>query len=182
MQLKHIMIDCESFGLKQNSIITTIGAVEFDPYSDRLGATFHQAIDPVDAQRSGLTIDAGTVLWWLAQKRVAQDLLVHKLTDAMSLNAVLYMFNAYVTRIGSKKEIKVWTCGHMDLCWLQSAHEAVGRGVPYNYRVGDYRTIRDEFGLPSDEPEVGTAHDALSDAIYQARFLQNIYARLGKTA
>lgn len=180
--MKHIMIDCESFGLKLNSAITTIGAVEFDPYSTRLGPTFHQAIDLQSSLDSGLAMDAGAVLWWLAQPDASRKALTNKLENAQRLSLVLLEFERYLRQFGTPKEIKCWSCGMMDFVWLEHAYRSKGISIPWDYRVGDYRTIRDEFGLPGDEPHATTSHDALADAIWQAQYLQNVYRRLEKTA
>lgn len=177
--MKHVMIDCESFGLKHTSAIATLGACEFDPHAiGSIGATFHEAIDLKSSLNHGLTVDAGTILWWLEQSEAARSALVSKLRAASSLSTVLTAFKNYLGSIAHPMQIKLWSCGWKDFAWLEAAYDSVKTPVPWGYRVGDYRTIRDEFMLPGDEPPATVSHDALADAIWQARLLQNILARL----
>lgn len=180
--MKNVMLDCESFGLKLNSAILTIGAVEFDPYSKRIGVAAHLAIDLDDSLRHGLSVDSGAIQWWLTQSRSAQEALAKKLGDSLKLAEALHRLTDFLRMCAPKEHIKVWSCGMMDFAWLESAYSAIGQPVPWNYRIGDYRTIRDEFSTPYDAPSEMKNHGALGDAIWQAQHLQNIYARLGKTA
>lgn len=180
MKQKHVMVDCETLGLRVDSALLTIGAVMFDPNSTFLGRRFHAAIDPSDAQRRGLTIDASTVVWWLRQAPAAQQALTSMLQTSMLLETALTAFESWLRETAPIEGIKLWTCGHMDVCWLTSAYSAIGRPIPFHYRVGDFRTIRDEFAIPEDSPPATVSHDALEDAVYQAQMLQNIYRRLGK--
>lgn len=177
--MKHVMIDCETFGLKPTSAITTIGAVEFDPYDPgSIGLPFHEAISLYSAMEHGLTVDASTILWWLKQPEESQFALVQKIETGRNLSTVLIEFTQYLGRIGLKQDVKLWSCGSRDFEWLENAYTAVKWPVPWGYRTGDYRTIRDEFMQPGDEPPVTLSHDAFADAMWQARLLQNIFARL----
>lgn len=177
--MKHVMFDCESFGLRMSSAITTLGACEFDPHTvGAIGATFHEAIDLKSALGHGLTVDAGTILWWLEQSDAARIALVAKLKAASSLSTVLGAFTNYLRGVGPIHEVKLWSCGWKDFAWLESAYDSIKTPAPWGYRVGDYRTLRDEFMLPGDEPPATVSHDALADAIWQAKLLQNIFARL----
>jgi len=177
--MKHIMVDCETLGLMNDALILSIGAVEFDPYSTRISDLLHEAINTSSSRDAGLQISGDTVLWWLSQEPAAQAALVKKLKTADTLGGVLRRFTVFVVGYG---DVKLWSCGARDLTWLESAYAALGQPVPWGYRTGDYRTIRDEFALPEDKPPHAGEHDALADALYQAKHLQNIYKRLGKTA
>lgn len=177
--MKHIMLDCETFGVRATSAITTLGAVVFNPLErESFGEEFHEAIDLQSAMSHGLTVDANTILWWLEQSEAARTSLVSKLKAASSLGTVLGAFTGFLRRAGPKDQVKLWSCGWTDIAWLQSAYEAIKTPVPWQYRVGCFRTIRDEFMQPGDAPPATVSHDALADAIWQARLLQNIYARL----
>lgn len=176
--MKHIMIDCETFGLRPSCAIVSLGAVVFDPYiKSKLGATFHEGIDLKSSMNHGLNIDADTMLWWLAQPQLSREALIVKIKSASSLSTVLNAFTGFVGSAGGK-EAKLWSCGSRDFEWLESAYTAVKQPVPWGYRTGDYRTIRDEFCLPEDYAPPGVSHDALSDAVFQAKTLQNIFARI----
>lgn len=177
--MKDVMVDCETFGLHSQSVICSIGAVAFDPYKvGAIGAHFHQGINLKSSMQHGRVVDPDTVLWWLQNSDAARGALVEKLQGGKLMNIVLDMFTTFLRSCGTKEEVTVWSCGSRDFEWLEDSYAALGRPVPWRYRTMDYRTIRELFGTPGDEPPAGTSHDALSDAKWQALYLQNVLARL----
>ena len=177
--MNHVMIDLETFGTRSNSVVVSIGAVAFDPYSDSLlGASFHEAIDLKSAIGHGLKMDPSTVLWWLEQSQNAQMALVHKVKGASSLATTLGAFRGFLQRVSP--DVKVWGNGaDFDLALLQDAYESIGSEKPWKYNASRcYRTLLAEFGRPEDKVAPELAHDALADAIAQAKTAQNIFARL----
>jgi hypothetical protein len=180
--MNHVMIDLETFGTRSQSVIVSIGAVQFDPHSRELDATFHEAIDLKSAVGHGLKMDTSTVLWWLQQSQNAQMSLVNKIQGAPSMATILGAFRNFLQRVSP--DVKVWGNGaDFDLALLQDAYEALGQEKPWKYNASRcYRTLLAEFGRPEDKVPPELAHDALSDAIAQAKTAQNIFAYLaGKT-
>ena len=173
--MNHVMIDLETFGTRSNSVIVSIGAVEFDPYSMDLGRTFHDAIDIKSALNHGLKMDASTLLWWLEQSDEARKALVSKARAASSMGSTLIAFRTFLP-----PDALVWGNGaDFDLALLQQAYEACSMEKPWKYNASRcYRTMRSEFGIEMDYVKPTLAHDALADAIAQAKTLQNIFARL----
>lgn len=183
MTMYHVMLDCESFSLKPNAAICTIGAVQFDPHSDSMFLPgFHEGIKLQSSLDAGLVMDADTVRWWMQQPDAARGNLITKLQAGSELKTVLGEFTFWLATIGDKRDVTLWSCGSRDFEWLEASYQAVKLPVPWHYRVRDYRTIRDTFGTPADEPPATTRHDALADAIWQARYLQNVMKRLRKQA
>lgn len=179
IEMLHVMLDCESFGLRNTSAICTIGAVQFDPYTvSPLGLEFHESIDLQSSISHGLTMDPSTVLWWLGQRTQAQQSLLDKLNAASSLSTVLNALTSWLRVVGEKSQVTPWSCGSRDFEWLEASYAAVKTPVPWHYRVRDYRTIREEFGTPGDQPPDDQSHNALADAKWQAKYLQNVFARL----
>jgi hypothetical protein len=181
--MNHVMIDLETFGTRSQSVIVSIGAVQFDPYSRLMGYTFHDAIDLKSAVAHGLKIDPSTVLWWLEQSEMAQHALVKKVRAASSLASTLSGFRSFLQGVAASVEAKdcfVWGNGaDFDLALLQQAYEAIGQEKPWKYNASRcYRTLLAEFGRPEDRVMPELAHDALSDAVAQAKTAQNIFARL----
>jgi len=177
--MNHVMIDLETFGTQSQSVIVSLGAVQFDPYNKgSLGASFHDAIDLKSAVGHGLKIDPSTVLWWLEQSDAARSALVAKAKGASSMGSTLNAFRSYLQ--GVSLNVKVWGNGaDFDLALLQQAYEALGWEKPWKYNASRcYRTLLAEFGQPEDRVAPTLAHDALSDAIAQAQTAQNIYERL----
>ena len=83
----HIMVDLETMGTAPGSAIVSLGAVAFDPVAGTLGEEFYRVITLGSCQRAGLTIDAGTIGWWLQQSDSARAELVRD--DAVALPNVL---------------------------------------------------------------------------------------------
>lgn len=175
--MNHVMIDLETFGTRTNSVIVSIGAVQFDTASRARGATFHEAIDVKSAVGHGMKLDPSTVLWWLEQSEDARAKLVSKVKSASSLSTALNAFRGFLQAI---PDVKVWGNGaDFDLSLLQQAYESVGQEKPWKYNAARcYRTLRAEFGIEADYIAPLVAHDALEDAIAQARTAQNMFARI----
>ena len=83
----HIMIDIETLGLKPGSIIISIGMVWFNPVSGAILGEQYIAVDAEASERAGLTIGAGTFLWWMRQSDAAR-MEIHSPIEAPQLPAV----------------------------------------------------------------------------------------------
>ena len=68
--MSNLMLDIETLGTGPNSVILSIGAVEFDETG--VISKFYEAIDPESCTDWGLQIDARTVLWWMDQNDAAR--------------------------------------------------------------------------------------------------------------
>lgn len=180
--MNHFSIDCEALAVsRNNAAILSIGMVAFDPTTGKTGAEQYYEIDIDDAIRHG-HIDGSTLCWWLGQSPHARNLFSNngkkvKLAEALDLVAVSIR-NAGVP--------KVWLNGPLeDGAWLKSAFTAVGMDVPWHHTATrDMRTIVDQAQLHGNEVRpVGVSHNALDDAIFQARVIsyahQKIAAAIG---
>lgn len=187
----HVMVDLETLGSNSFSVILSIGAVKFDmnadPDADDAYDTFHAYVDPGSCVAHGLQMDTSTVMWWLAQSKESQE--YQTKAQRVSLPDALEAFSAW---IGMPKESdkrsewmkteapKVWGNGAtFDNVILSNAYRACGMEQPWPF-WGDrcYRTLK---GLvPELKIErLGTHHNALHDAMSQARHLQKLMAKLG---
>lgn len=173
-QLRHVMIDLETMGLRPNAAIVAIGAVHFD--RERLLDEFYVAVDLKSCTDLGLVTDASTVAWWETQPveiRAAWDN-----DGAKPLNVALSEFNRFVRNLGGS--LAPWSNGaDFDLVLLRSAHEALHADAPWKYyNQRCFRTLR-AMAPPVVEVERAGAHHALEDAKYQARVLQEILGSHG---
>jgi len=173
--MAHIMLDLETLGRGHNAVLMSIGAVRFT--ETEILDKFYVAIDVESAQSIGLTMDAGTVLWWLDPLRAeARERWLmedkHHIADAMS---------GFVQWVKEDTELAgVWGNGAIfDNVKVQSACAALGLGEPWPFWAD--RCYRTEKNLRPDIKleRVGTYHHALDDAESQARHLQAIWAALG---
>ena len=170
--MKHIMLDLETLGTKPGSVILSIGACAFDAHGETIDKTCYLAIDPADAQRHGLRLDAATVLWWMDPARAEAREAWHTLPK-IDLDSALIGFTGWLDQFGH--DWVLWGNGsEFDNALLQTAYEVCGFDVPWTYKQNRcFRTLKGLF--PGHEPQrLGTAHDALADAVHQARHLQAI--------
>lgn len=165
---ERVMVDIETLGLEPGAAILSIGAVRFD--TDGVGATFERNIDLESCQDAGLTIDAGTLEWWLQQDTDAQHVLTggEPLADALGDFKAFYEFADEIWA-----NSPAFDCEH-----LAAAYDAVGGSVPWEYY--EQRDVRTVLSLPvaPDIEQEGTEHDALDDAIHQAKAVGQTLAAL----
>jgi hypothetical protein len=171
--MKNIMVDLETLGKGSDAVIVAIGAVAFDETG--LGSTFYTNVDPQSCVDVGMKIDAGTVMWWMGQSDAARKALATKgrlITDAL---------NDFAEFIGNcaGAQAEVWGNGAtFDNVILANAYTLAGVGRPWGYRNDRcYRTMHAMYPKIVTE-NVGTAHNALDDAIYQARVMSQILAHI----
>jgi hypothetical protein len=177
--MNNVMLDLETLGVTPNSIILSIGAVEFD--ESNLGDVFHMGIDYEDQVKRDMHVDASTAMWWLGQDQAAQQALLKITAGALSLPVVLTKFAAAFKNWDKKR---LWCNGaSFDIPLLVAAHKKSNLIQPWRYsNEMDMRTIKGLFGkeawkLHAEKPTV--AHDGLADAIAQARSLQRVLQELG---
>lgn len=171
----HIMVDLETMGAVPGSAIVSLGAVAFDPVAGRIGETFYRRIDLASCQRHGLTIDAGTVGWWLQQSEAARAELVDPNCD--TLPNALGWFASWFRRQGGEF---IWGHGgNFDEPLLACAFRACFVQIPWRYSAA--RCTRTIFALTGEAPDraQGTHHNALDDARAQAEAVIRAWRKLG---
>ncbi len=185
--MKNLMIDLETMGNSSNAAIVSIGACFFEPSIGEIGEKFSRIISLESSQACGC-IDASTVLWWMKQSSEARAVL--NSPDAQNLNVSLHEFYEFVSR--NSGQPLVWGNGSSFDCVIlkNSIIECLGEGfVPWKFwNERDVRTMVDlgknllGFDPKRDMPFEGIRHDALSDAIHQAKYVSAIYQRLAEKA
>lgn len=179
------MLDLETLGKQNNSVILTIGAQLFDPsvrgWETRQQRHIHTGnmYDPylnikvdVDEQESlGRSIDQETLNWWAKQSTEAQNE-AFSLDDRMPLKAAL----SQLIRLAEPCK-RVWSKGILfDFAILEHAIEQSGQTVPWKFwNVMDARTV---FALtPSLKPRAN-GHLAIEDCRNQILQLQESFELL----
>lgn len=175
---RDIMVDLETLDNKPTSAIVTIGACAFNFDTGEIGPTFYKNIHPESAQQCGGSLSASTVLWWLNQSPEAQKALTSP--GALLQPDVLQQFTEYcieIRKTNPKGNLGVWAnAPSFDCTILEGAYDCCNMPVPYAF--WETRCVRTMVALgkdkgfdpKSDMPRDGAAHDALSDAIHQARY------------
>jgi DNA polymerase III epsilon subunit-like protein len=165
------MLDIETLGLEPGAAILSIGAVRFDAGTVDADDEFLRSVSLASCEQYGLEIDAETLTWWLDQDAAAQA----QLTGGSDLHGVLREFSVWLD--GAEE---IWANSPaFDCVHLEHAYGEVALEVPWEYyQRRDYRTLS---GLELvDEPEhSGTEHDALDDAVQQARVAATALEEVG---
>jgi len=165
-----VMVDIETLGREPGCVVVSIGAVRFG--SDGLGEEFFAEIAPASAQEFGLEIDAETLQWWLTQNGQARSQLV----GGDDLDTALEAFAAWLP-----DDAEVWANSpSFDCEILDAAFAAVGQPTPWQwYNQRDVRTVKNFDAAPDIEQD-GIEHNALDDAIYQARLVGETLGEIGE--
>lgn len=178
--MKHIMLDIETLGNKTNSVILSIGACYFDPKTGDIGDTMSVHIDVESCVDRGLNMDASTVMWWLGQEKEAQSKITNGQRDAEDITTALKMLTNFIDG-----DSQVWGNGAtFDNAIVKNAYEKCNMREPWKFwNDRDVRTVVElgyqiGFNPKRDMPFTGTRHDALDDAIHQAKYVSAIWQRL----
>ncbi|HDK6876854.1 TPA: 3'-5' exoribonuclease [Klebsiella quasipneumoniae] len=181
----HVMVDLETMGKKHNAPIVAIGAVVFDPATGSIGESFYKVVCLESSVNWGAVIDPSTVIWWLKQSSEARSAIVND--DAIPLLDALLQFREFVSDnvAGGSKNAQVWGNGaSFDNSILRSSYDCIAEDYPWEYwNVRDVRTMVElgqaiGFDPKTTIPFEGDRHNALADAIHQARYVSAIWQRI----
>ena len=170
--MQHVMLDLETLATTADAAIMSIGAVKFDLESDALDdAGFYASISVVSNTDKGRRIDEETLIWWVQQEKAAQAVFTE---PKQALSAALEDLSDWFDR----EDLFVWSCGaDFDLPMLAHAYRQHDWLPPWKFwNARCYRTMKSLF--PGAKAQKGVKHNALDDAITQAKHLQAIYAQL----
>lgn len=174
--MKHFMLDIETLGTKPGSVIASIGAVEFDPIRGTIAAEtgFHVTLNLAPQINLGANIDGDTVKWWMEQSEDARRIFLcpsdHPRRAVVNLRDFM-----------GDKEKRVWANSpSFDCALVENLCDRLGMHYPWTFREPrDMRTVMDLAGLSGRDFQHGTLHNALDDAIAQARAVCAAYKKLG---
>lgn len=164
-----VMLDLETLGKAAGCPILSIGACAFTP-GQGPGDVFYEHMDIGMQAAFGLKMNPETVLWWMNQSDAARQALLGGQLKAKDPSTVLYLFEEWYKRVGGTA---IWGNGaDFDLPILGALYDLNNRPRPWAYNAG--RCMRTIFSLVGKKPGAfgsknDLAHDALSDAIYQAK-------------
>lgn len=167
----HMMVDLETLGTSPSSIILSIGAVTFVPASDfSYEDSIYRELNIRDQNR---TIDTDTIKFWMAQETKPP------MDGICSLEEALADLTLFIETLRPKH---FWANGtDFDFSLLKNAYDQAGMSIPWGYNdIKDYRTMRKLFRHVPIFEQNPDAHNALSDAKYQAMHLSAILVNLDK--
>ena len=173
--MRHIFLDLETLGVGTRPAIVQIGLVVFDATEIICGHRWE--VDYDQDIRAGGEVHGSTLRWWQAQPEAARWVLTAPVQQppCIAVSAVLTMLDQHLPD-------GCWANG-IDWVWLESMwtrhHPNKPFFVPYD-AVRDMRTLRKTVGRGIEvERDPATMHDALADALWGARWLQEAHRRLG---
>lgn len=172
-KLKHVMVDLETLGTTADACILSIGAVKFDLDTAEIDdGGFYTGVS-IDSN-VGRRIQEGTVAWWMKQGASAQTVF-HEPT--VKLDSALIEFSEWL----GDAENYMWSNGaDFDLPMLAHAYTSFGLPIPWQFWNNRcYRTYKNLPGAKNLKvPYDGVKHNALFDAMHQAKHLQAIHLAL----
>lgn len=171
---RHLMVDLETLATSPNATILTIGAVTFDPASNKIFDKLYYRVDVDSCDRLGMVVDDATIEWWGKQaadvknEAFAED-------NRVPIEEVIEKFHKFAWNCDA-----FWSHGSIfDLNILDTYYRKLNKAPPWNYwQIRDTRTLFD-LGYDPEMPKEGL-HNALEDANRQAIGVQTIYRKLNR--
>jgi hypothetical protein len=183
-----VSIDIETLGKKYNAPLLAIGAAAFSRVTGKVGPTYYQEVDIDSAIKSGV-VDASTVAWWIDQSKGAKklfDTTPEGTQRKMHLASALSNFCTWGRSLGAPR---VWGNGAtFDITIIEHALDkgSVGISAFWHYgNIRDMRTIVDAAQMvsgqwtPANVVREGVHHNAVDDAVHQAKVIIEAWAALG---
>jgi exodeoxyribonuclease VIII len=162
-----LVIDLETTGIEAGCAILSIGACTLD-----MNHKFYSTISHEDCLKHGLKDNYETIAWWNRQSKEIRE---EAYSGTTSLIQALGEFHDFFRRIPAKK-VFVWGNGaDFDLPILKKAYSICNMStpwLPYNGRC--YRTMKNNYSQVAAPPIVGSKHNALDDAVFEATHLMMI--------
>lgn len=139
-----------------------------------------------------LTREPETIQWWSEQSPEAQA----AFTNPVDMRDALIQFAIWVESVSElgppvprypdavAEGVRLWANDpQFDISILEVAYQVVQLPYPWHYRAPrSFRTVVELSGMTSEDKrqfDTGTAHNALDDAISQAKIVCEAYKRLG---
>jgi hypothetical protein len=168
-----VPIDLETLGTSPDSVILSIGAVAVCAETGQTLKFYSGCSIESQAHR---TISQSTLKWWEDQSPEARKALDYAKSDECpTLAEALNELTIWLGQLGMTHDVYPWGNGSdFDIAMLNHAYKQISDFVPWNFRSSrDMRTLYDitlRFGMDirASTQRVGTHHNALDDAQFQA--------------
>ena len=179
-----IMVDLETLGTRQDTIVLEISAVEFNRYTGEIGEVFDAKLDIDDQLSYRRSLSRETLQWWFKQDEAA----IKNVFDDVGgikfqTSKALFEFSNFVERCDNKcnsdsdrRVVKLWGNGSIfDLGILQNMYETCFQNMKLPWKfwaVNDVRTIVDLNPDVKKNCEFdGTPHCAVDDCKHEIKYL-----------
>tara|TARA_B110000211_G_C13925465_1_gene484722 strand:+ start:12 stop:563 length:552 start_codon:yes stop_codon:yes gene_type:complete len=172
----HAMIDLETLGTSQDTVVLSLGAVKFSPFNSEDPTDALYIKPDVDEQTSVLnrTVDDDTLRWWNEQPSEISDEALSE-DDRVSCVEFLAQLNRWCVGVDI-----LWCQGPLfDYAILEDFYRNMQQPCAWNFwQIRDSRTL---FALMPKDPRKAIQqqlHNALADAYFQAQCVQSTYKHL----
>lgn len=191
-QIIDVMLDLETLGLGNSPVISQISAVAFDIETGDCFEEFNIKVSPQSCVALGLSIDAGTVEWWLKQDQtVLNNVIVKSISEGLDIKKTLEDFSFFLNELKKThdaKELRLWGNGTLaDNKWIESAFDLAKLPKAFKYwEHSDVRTLVDLgvriTGMDAKKATIfiGEKHNAIDDCKHQIKYCSEIYSELSK--
>lgn len=165
---KHIIIDIETLGRRNNAAITQVGIIPTDKNFNALDQYLIQ-INPNVWDTCNRTFTGETLLWWMKQTNTPVSKFPTQIAN--SYKDLVEKIN-YIFRIYNTEDSIIWTKGSMDLFCLKDLYEYFNMDIPWKFwQPRDIRTAKEiikDWKICKNT----NLHNALEDAFIESKELQ----------
>ncbi len=160
--MNRLMLDFETLDVADCPVILSIGAVVFN--ENGIVDCISEKIDQQSCLDLGCTISDNTIAWWDKQSKQARDAAFGGKTN------IGYAMGMLVDFYKKYKCNEIWSKGSVnDVLWANNILQKLGLQKPWKFsREMCFRTYL-KYSPKVDFSPSGEAHNALDDAINQAR-------------
>jgi hypothetical protein len=169
-----LMLDLETLGTKPDTVILTLGAVKFNPYTtDMPGPGYYVRPDVDEQLASGRSYDEDTLTWWNDQDPVVREEALGT-EGRISIEQMMADLNRFLVGVDN-----IFCQGPVfDISILENIYQQYSKPVPWHYwQIRDSRTIFKMINYDHKKNNTGL-HNALADSYSQAIGIQEVYCML----
>ena len=168
----HAMIDIETLGTEPDSVVLSVGAVKFNPFTltDPHAKTLWRP--EIDAQsNAGRSVLDDTLQWWAKQPQHIQDEAFDE-HGRITLSSFMSDLNKYLVGVD-----KIWCQGpQFDMVILEDMFKQFEHHRNWMFwQVMDCRTIFNMMPVDPRKAIQEDLHNALADCYYQAKCVQQTF-------
>ena len=185
----HIMVDSETTSTENNALILTVGACVFDPDTSTIGDTFYVQLKMAEGMALGLHTSKETLDWWKRQSPEAQRSAFEEGPSTMGYAEGLQSFANWLIAIresNERKKIQLWANDpDFDCIKLIASMKAANILPPWQYwehkscrTMALIAELKFNINHKTAYARAGTYHNALDDAIHQARIVSDIWQKI----
>lgn len=169
-----LMIDIETLGTGSNAHVLSIGMVWFDiNHPDEPLIELPIIYPSMDQPRS--QIDGDTVRWWMNQSNAAKQVFANTVERVALSSAAATIVEA------TENASRIWAKDPDFDCVILAnfTRNYLSHTIKWPfYRNRSVRTMLDVYPQAKELPFEGVEHNALADAVHQAKQMQSVFTYL----